>query len=61
MHDPKKKMTASFLATYLILRSLCDEVGLILEQDLNLKEECEKRNLPYSSIHNGYHRLLTLD
>ncbi|MGE6600138.1 hypothetical protein ACQKEY_00175 [Lysinibacillus fusiformis] len=60
VHDPKKKMTASSLVTYLLLRSLCDEVGLILEQDLNLKEECEKRNLPYSSIHNGYHRLFDI-
>lgn len=60
VHEPKKKLTASSLVTYLLLRSLCDEVGLILEQDFNLKEECEKRNLPYSSIHNGYHRLFDI-
>ncbi|UDK94915.1 hypothetical protein EYB33_00845 (plasmid) [Lysinibacillus sphaericus] len=41
VHEPKKKLTASSLVTYLLLRSLCDEVGLILEQDFNLKEECE--------------------
>ena len=27
---------------------------------MNLKEECEKYNLPYSSIHNGYHRLFDI-
>ncbi|MEY2369577.1 hypothetical protein [Lysinibacillus capsici] len=60
IHGTEKKLTASSLVTYLLLRSLCDEEGLILEQDLNLKEECEKRHLPYSSIHNGYHRLFDI-
>jgi len=60
IHGSEKKLTASSLVTYLLLRSLCDEAGLIMEQDLNLKGECEKRNLPYSSIHNGYHRLFDI-
>ncbi|WEA41187.1 hypothetical protein [Lysinibacillus fusiformis] len=60
VYGSEKKLTASSLVTYILLRSLCDEVGLILEQDLNLKEECEKHNLPYSSIHNGYHRLFDI-
>lgn len=60
VYGSEKKLTASSLVTYILLRSLCDEVGLILEQDFNLKEECEKHNLPYSSIHNGYHRLFDI-
>lgn len=39
VYGSEKKLTASSLVTYILLRSLCDEVGLILEQDLNLKEE----------------------
>lgn len=60
IHGTEKKLTASSLVTYLLLRSLCDEEGLILERDFILKEECTKYNLPYSSIHNGYHRLFDI-
>lgn len=60
VHEQEKKLTASSLVTYILLRSLCDDAGLILEADLNLKAECQKMNLPYSSIHNGYHRLFDI-
>lgn len=59
-HEQNKKLTASSVVTYLLMRSLCDEAGLINEADLNLKSVCEKINLPYSSIHNGYHRLFEI-
>lgn len=60
VHEQEKKLTASSLVTYILLRSLCDDAGLIQEADLNLKAECQKMDLPYSSIHNGYHRLFNI-
>ncbi|MGN4128022.1 hypothetical protein ACMGD3_23910 [Lysinibacillus sphaericus] len=60
VHEQDKKLTASSLVTYLLMRSLCDDAGLIQEADLNLKAVCKKMDLPYSSIHNGYHRLFDI-
>lgn len=59
-HEQQKKLTASALVTYLLMRSLCDGEGHILEDGFNLKAQCGKWNLPYSSIHNGYHRLFEI-
>lgn len=59
-HEQQKKLTASSVVTYLLMRSQCDEAGLIYESEFNLKLVCEKLGLPYSSIHNGYHRLFEI-
>lgn len=55
-----KKLTASSLVTYLLIRSLGNELGLIDETTLNLKVICEEVDLPYNSVHNGYHRLFDI-
>jgi len=59
-HEQTKKLTASSLVSYILMRSICDDAGLIQEADLNLKAVCKKMNLPYSSIHNGFHRLFEI-
>lgn len=58
--EADKKLTAASVVTYLLLRSVCDSAGQIYEADFNLKELSNKYNLPYSSIHNGYHRLFDI-
>ncbi|MCT6922798.1 hypothetical protein [Metasolibacillus sp.] len=59
-HEAHKKLTAASVVTYLLLRSVCDSAGQIYEADFNLKELSNKYSLPYSSIHNGYHRLFDI-
>lgn len=59
-HESHKKLTAASLVTYLLLRSVCDSAGQIYEADFNLKELSAKMDLPYSSMHNGYHRLFEI-
>lgn len=50
-------LTASSLVTYLLLRSHCDEEGLIREEDFILKHLTDKYDLPYSSINKGFLKL----
>ncbi|SCX63120.1 hypothetical protein [Lysinibacillus fusiformis] len=50
-------LTAASLVTYLLLRSKCDEEGLIREDDFILKHLTEKYDLPYSSINKGLIKL----
>ncbi|MEC1177282.1 hypothetical protein P9B03_02195 [Metasolibacillus meyeri] len=59
-HESHKKLTAASVVTYLLLRSACDSAGQIYEADFNLKELSSKMDLPYSSMHNGYHRLFEI-
>ncbi|AMR93009.1 hypothetical protein [Lysinibacillus sphaericus] len=40
-HEQQKKLTASSVVTYLLMRSQCDEAGLIYETEFNLKLVCE--------------------
>ncbi|MEB2280119.1 hypothetical protein LAV73_08935 [Lysinibacillus xylanilyticus] len=50
-------LTAASLVTYLLLRSNCDEEGLIREDDFVLKHLTDRYDLPYSSINKGLLRL----
>lgn len=59
-HESHKKLTAASVVTYLLLRSVADSTGQIYEADFNLKELSDKMKLPYSSMHNGYHRLFDI-
>lgn len=54
-------LTASSLSAYLLLHFYVDDLGRIREDDLVLKDLTTKHNLPYSSIHKGFHHLFTLE
>lgn len=54
------RLTASSLATFILFHFYCDEFGRIREDELVLKHMSNKYQLPYCSIHKGYHHLFDM-
>jgi hypothetical protein len=54
----EKQLPASAMATYILYHFECDDFGRILAKEFCLKHAAEEYNLPYTSLHNGHHRLL---
>lgn len=59
-HFEGQRLTAATLATYLLFHFHCDDFGRVREDELVLKHITEKHQLPYTSIHNGYHALFEI-
>ncbi|MGN7402006.1 hypothetical protein ACTHO0_19315 [Cytobacillus praedii] len=55
----RNQLPASSLATYILYHFMCDDFGRILAKEFCLKHTAEQYNLPYTSLHNGHHRLIS--